>query len=65
MICYRDMTFCSSPACKNKCGRKLTDEVRAAAVKWWGGEDAPICVSHFCDENGEVRKNEARRDVAP
>jgi hypothetical protein len=54
MICYRDMTFCVSPACANKCGRKLTDEVRAAAKRWWKGDGAPISMAEYCDENGEV-----------
>jgi len=57
MICYRDMTFCVSKNCKNKCGRKLTEEVKQGAKIWWGGkEGAPIAMSEFCDENGEVKK---------
>lgn len=50
MICYRDMTFCVSPGCENKCGRKLTEEIQEEADKWWGkgkGE-APIAVSCYC-----------------
>lgn len=50
MICYRDRTYCSSPNCQNKCGRKFTDEDRAAAIKWWGSEDFPLAVSNFCKE---------------
>lgn len=47
MICYRDETFC--PFHKNcskgkDCHRALTDQVEKDAVKWWGSEDAPICV---------------------
>ncbi len=47
MIGYRDMTFCPFyQDCKNApdCHRPLTPEVREYAAKWWGGEDAPICV---------------------
>lgn len=53
MICYKDMTFCVSPNCTNKCGRKLTEEIKKEAEKWWGGPDAPICVSYFCGESDE------------
>lgn len=59
MICYLDRTFCASENCKNKCGRKLTKDIVKGAFSWWEkvtgiGENAPICVSHFCDENGEL-----------
>jgi hypothetical protein len=54
-MCYRDRTFCVSPNCQNKCGSKLTDEIREAARQWWGGEDAPIAVAEICDEHGEPR----------
>lgn len=53
MMCYRDMTFCQFYAdCKDgkKCSRALTDEVNAAADKWWGKEGAPICT--FVDKPG-------------
>lgn len=58
MICYLDKTFCCNPDCT--CGeyRRLTDEVRAAADKWWaafGSDDpAPIAVSDFCGAKPEV-----------
>lgn len=55
MMCYKDMTFCISPACKNACGRKLTKEIVDAADRWWNGEkeigkrtEAPIAMSCFC-----------------
>lgn len=47
------MTFCASPNCTNKCGRKLTEEIKKEAEKWWGGPDAPICISYFCGESDE------------
>lgn len=56
MICFRDTTFCSSPACQNKCGRQFTDKDRVAAKQWWGGDGAPIAFSEFCDEKGEVKQ---------
>ena len=58
MMCFRDMTFCSSPNCKNKCGRKFTDEVQKAADKWWEDCDgeAPIALSYFCDEEGYPKR---------
>jgi hypothetical protein len=48
MIGFRDTTFCVSPDCQNKCGRKLTKEIIKQAEEWWGNEDAPIAVSCFC-----------------
>lgn len=53
MICFRDKTFCVSPNCENKCGYKLTDEIKKEADKWWGkGEgQAPISMSYFCGED--------------
>jgi hypothetical protein len=54
MICYKDKTFCVSPSCTNKCGRKLTPEIKEAAQKWWGMEgEAPIAISCFC--GGELK----------
>lgn len=50
MMCYMDRTFCVSEKCENKCGRKLTKEIRKAAKKWWGSDDAPICVGKFCED---------------
>lgn len=44
MICYGDRTFCGSPNCKNECGRKLTDMIRADAKK----RRLPISMGYFC-----------------
>ena len=52
MICYRDMTFCASPACKNKCGRQLDDAVRKGARK----AGLPISTMSYCDEKGELKR---------
>lgn len=46
MMCYRDKTFCQFwQECQKgeDCHRRLDDEVKSKAVKWWGNEDAPIC----------------------
>ena len=57
MICYRDKTFCGDPECD--CGReKLTDAVKAAAVRW-GGENAPISVSCFVESAPPPRERES------
>jgi hypothetical protein len=56
------MTFCVSPDCENKCGRKLTPDIRAAADRWWGkceGE-APIAVSCFCGGDLEEVMNQKK-----
>ena len=65
MICYKDMTFCISPNCENKCGRKLTREIQAAAELWWNPENkleeagqAPIAVAYFCGNQEETKEND-------
>lgn len=44
MMRYRDMTFCSAPCANATCDRRLTDDVRDAARRWWGKDGAPIAV---------------------
>ncbi len=46
MICYRDRSYCASPACANKCGRKITDNEREEAIK----ADMAISWGYFCEE---------------
>lgn len=48
MIHYKDMTFCNNPHCICPEELRLTDQVRADAAKWWGSDDAPICVGNRC-----------------
>ena len=58
MICYRDMTFCTSwRGCKQgeTCSRALTDDVEACAEKWWGKPGAPICLISGVPDCFEVR----------
>lgn len=52
MLSYRDTTFCEdSKICKNatNCHRNFTASDAIAAVKWWGGCDAPIAFASFKD----------------
>jgi len=58
MINYGDITFCVSKNCTNKCGKKLTPEIREKARKWWGGDGAPICVDTLCDDNAPMPKGD-------
>lgn len=64
MICYRDRVYCSSPYCRNRCGRQLTGAIRLDAEAWWGGPDAPIALSDFCDLDGNVRSHPHEREEA-
>ena len=59
MICFRDTTFCNSPVCEGKCGRRWTKELELQAIKW-GGPDAPVAFSDFCSpqQEQEVREDE-------
>lgn len=45
MMCYKDQTFCSSPNCKNECGRKITEEDLKTAEKL----DLPISYTRYCE----------------
>ena len=49
MICFRDMTFCSSDCINTACRHHLGDDDRKAAEDWWGGEDVPIAWSDLSD----------------
>jgi hypothetical protein len=47
MICYKDSTFCSFwKDCQDgkNCSRALTNELIKKANKWWGSDNAPICI---------------------
>lgn len=57
MLCYKDTTFCTSP-CAAECDIKLTDEVKEAAVKWWGKEGAPVAEADFKCERFEREPND-------
>ncbi len=55
---YKDKTFCGSTHCKNKCGRKMTDEMAEELYKlaWKNPASSYHMTSYtcFCDENGEL-----------
>ena len=48
-ICYRDKTFCNAPCTNTACYRRLTDDARSGARRWWNHDpdNAPIAVSDF------------------
>lgn len=55
MISFLDKTFCSSPNCKDACGRQWTPELQARANEWWKGfnmptEDPSVAFSDFCKD---------------
>lgn len=45
MLCYKDMTFCQYEECKKykKCYRAMTEDVKKAAIDWWGDGEERIC----------------------
>lgn len=49
MICFRDMSFCSSSKlCANTgCERRLGQREKIASREWWGGDGAPIAYVDF------------------
>ena len=50
MICFRDMTFCSSNCTNTDCHRHFGPEEQEAARVWWGEDkdwDAPVAFSDF------------------
>lgn len=55
---YNDRTYCSSDNCKNKCGRKLSDEeLNDLAQKENAMDYVILSMSKFCDENGELMED--------
>lgn len=50
MMCFRDMTFCSSKEHRPDCTRKWTPELQTAAERWWGKPGAPVAFSPLCGE---------------
>ena len=50
MITFKDKTYCSSPGCTNKCGRKMT-ELEKNILKANAANDIhlPVCYAYFCD----------------
>lgn len=63
MMCYRDMTFCSSDCVETRCRRNFTDEVREGARKWGATfgheEDPPVSFSDFSGDCPDYKKGPA------
>ena len=58
MICFQDRSFCAeSDQCDNdRCGSRWTPELRQQAVKWWGGDDAPVAFMSMKDTCGKFKE---------
>lgn len=55
MLCYKDMSFCSSDCVNTKCRRFFGDEQLEGARKWWAHDpdNAPVAFINFapgCEE---------------
>lgn len=53
---YKDTTYCASPTCTNKCGRKPSDELMRMQQEHLNtyGQHLPLWWSYFCGEDGEL-----------
>jgi len=58
MMCFKDMTFCSSLNHRPDCDRQWTPELAAEARRWWGGPGAPVAFSAFCGEPSIHKKDD-------
>ena len=49
---YKDKTYCGSPHCENKCGRKLSEEQKRelAMLSDAGYWSAQVSYAYFCGE---------------
>ena len=49
MLCYKDMTFCSSDCTNKECYRYFGEEQRQGAKKWWSHDpdNAPVAICNF------------------
>lgn len=52
ILCYRDMTFCSSNCVNTQCPRHFGPQEQEAADKWWGVPGAPVAFSDFTTDKG-------------
>ncbi len=50
MLCFRDRTYCASLNCQNNCGRMLTEELKAEAIK----VGLPVAMALFCDDEDNL-----------
>lgn len=60
MLCFRDMSFCSSDCTNDKCFRHFGDDDAEAAKKWWGDNclkgDPPISFMDFSGDCPDYKK---------
>ena len=60
MLCYRDMTFCSSDCKNEECFRHFGAEQKVGADKWWDTFNtpgsAPIVFNDFSYLNDEGKR---------
>jgi hypothetical protein len=56
-VTFRDRAWRSrSEECLTEsCDRKVTEDVRAAARRWWGGPDAPFSLMDMSSRCGAYR----------
>jgi hypothetical protein len=58
---YKDRTYCASPDCNNKCGRKMTNMEIAHHKAFFAqhGYDIPVSYGYFCDkkEQKEIKND--------
>lgn len=47
VMCYMDMTFCSSDCTRKDCKRHFDEQDRQNAVLWWGTDNPPVAFSDF------------------
>jgi hypothetical protein len=47
MMSFRDMSFCGSDCVNHECSRHFGEPEKAAAKRWWGGDDAPVAFMDF------------------
>ena len=50
---FKDKTFCASPGCDNKCGRKMTSKEKSQLMglrKMHPSKDFPVSYGYFCGE---------------
>lgn len=50
MLCYRDRVYCDNPRCTCPPSRRLTEQVKEAARRWWKDceGEPPIATADLC-----------------
>ncbi len=61
MICFKDKSFCDKKDCKhfNSCQDAANEITFYKAKKWWGSDEAPVCINSGdwgCFENAQAEK---------